>query len=128
MVWFVTQTAPPSATILYLTMLADDEPPLLKHARVFMIAHQVRINGLQDLALQKFERDLQYTRSADDVAKCASEIYGSQNACSKLLRPVVVERVKACLTQGSSKDCFDDVCQKYASFAVDLITALLPTK
>jgi hypothetical protein len=74
-----------------------------------MIACQFQMEGPKALALRKFKRDLQTSSSLEDIAKCASEIYGTDDRNSRLLRLSVIARIIIYLLQTSYMDPFKDV-------------------
>lgn len=106
-----------------LTSLIDDSE-YLKHARVFFLADYFLVDGLKELAAQRFRGTLQKCTGAM-LAECVTEIYQEAGA-DDLLRRMVVNQVKACLSQVWGSEELKRVVRENGDFAVDIVDTLVP--
>ena len=105
----------------------EDEPGLLKHPRLFMLASQLEMSGLKMLALERFQSQLRGDWRVEDLIDCIEEIYENQkqNQHSLQLRPIVAEAALAYFLKRPVATVFVKGLKEIEDFRTDLMSLLM---
>lgn len=104
----------------------DDEPGLLKHPRIFMLARQLGTSGLKELALKRFESQLRGEWRVENLVHCIEEIYEYQKSNEHCLplRPIVAEAALTYFLKRPVASVFVKVLREIEDFRIDLTDLL----
>lgn len=103
----------------------EDEPGLLKHPRLFMLASQLEVSGLKTLALERFQVQLRGGWRVEDLVDCIKAIYENEKQRSLPLRPIVAEAALAYFLKRPVASVFLNGLKEIEHFKTDLMSLLM---
>ena len=107
-----------------LILVIDDEPGLLKHPRIFMLAGQLGLNELKALAHKRFRLELQEDWRVEDLVDCIEEVYLNENQSCCELKTTILEVALTYLLQRPVANIFVQVLREVNELRIDLMNLL----
>ena len=98
----------------------DDRPPLLLNAQMFSAADYFGIEGLKNLAKEKFEDKIKTQWNCASLPNAIEEIYGIPKARSQTIRHILVKYVHKHYGKLKVRPDFDEVLEKAQGLGGDL--------
>ncbi|KAK2769932.1 hypothetical protein FQN53_005816 [Emmonsiellopsis sp. PD_33] len=102
-----------------------DDPDLVKHARVFLLADYFDVKGLRELCAQKFAKQAVWLWTTDQFIESIGEVYWIPKSSGQCMRKEIYTVVQAHIEQLHENEKFRELLNGCAEFAADVVDMVL---
>ncbi|PGH34508.1 hypothetical protein GX50_02691 [[Emmonsia] crescens] len=102
-----------------------DDPELLMHTQVYILADYFDIRGLKTTCLRKFVRDAPRLWKSDSLIDSIGNLYSTPKSSSQRMRNLILEVVMEHIEELHKKERFRNLLNEHAEFAADVVELLL---
>lgn len=103
----------------------EDDPALLKEARVYALANMFFLEDLKAFATAKLQQKLEELWTSESFPECIREVYATTPESDRAMRSAVVEVAKDHVRELGKMVLFKDLLREGGDFAVDYFESVV---
>ncbi|KAK2734826.1 hypothetical protein FQN55_002521 [Onygenales sp. PD_40] len=102
-----------------------DDPDLLKHTRVFLLADYFDVKDLKELCAQKFAKQADWLWTSEEFIRSIRMVYSIPKSSGQCMRNEIYAVVQDRIEQLHEKENFRELLKECAEFAADVVDMVL---